>query len=59
LLCLSISTGEFGLHKDAEWFFNQELELLIEILWRIGFLRAQAVGGIKAVRRSGSSYIAT
>jgi hypothetical protein len=57
LLCLSIATGEYGLHKDAAWVHNQEPELLIEILWRIGFLRAQAVGGIKAVRRSGSSYV--
>ena len=57
LLCLSIATGEYGLHKDATWVHNQEPDLLIEILWRIGFLRAQAVGGIKAVRRSGSSYV--
>ena len=56
-LCLSITTGEYGLHKDAAWVHNQDPELLIEILWRIGFLRAQAVGGIKAVRRSGSSYV--
>jgi hypothetical protein len=27
------------------------------VLWRIGFLRAQAVGGVKALRRSGSSYL--
>jgi hypothetical protein len=57
LLCLGITTGEYGLSGDATWVKNQEPELLIEILWRIGFLRAQAVGGIKALRRSGSSYV--
>ena len=57
LLCLGISTGEFKLDKEAKWALNQEPDLLIDILWRIGFLRAQAVGGIKATRRSGSSYV--
>jgi hypothetical protein len=54
---LEITTGEYGLSQDASWVLNQEPELLIETLWRIGFLRAQAVGGIKALRRSGSSYV--
>lgn len=36
---------------------NQEPDFLIEILWRVGFLRAYAVGGLKAFRRSGSSYV--
>lgn len=56
LLCLGITTGEFKT-DGSPWLINQEPELLIEILWRIGFLRAQAVGGIKAMRRSGSSYL--
>lgn len=57
LLCLGIATGEFGVGKDAGWVLNQEPEFLIDLLWRIGFLRAQAVGGIKALRRSGSAYL--
>lgn len=57
LLCLGISTGEFKLAKEASWALDQEPDLLIDILWRIGFLRAQAVGGVKATRRSGSSYV--
>jgi hypothetical protein len=57
LLCLSISTGEFKLDKEASWAMNQDPEMLIDALWRMGFLRAQAVGGIKAQRRSGSSYV--
>jgi hypothetical protein len=30
---------------------------LIDVLWRIGFLRAQAVSGIKGHVRSGSTYL--
>jgi hypothetical protein len=36
---------------------NQEPEYLINVLWEVGFLRAKAVGGLKAQRRSGSSYV--
>jgi hypothetical protein len=57
LICVQISTGEIRTNKDANWVLNQEPDFLIEILWRIGFLRAYAVGGLKALRRSGSSYV--
>jgi len=57
LLCLGIVTGEYGVSPEANWALNQEPEYLIDLLWRIGFLRAQAVGGIKALRRSGSQYL--
>ena len=44
--------------KEAKiWCENIEPENLIEILWNIGFIRAQAIGGLKARRRSGSSYL--
>jgi hypothetical protein len=36
---------------------SQEPDYLIDLLWRVGFLRAYAVGGLKALRRSGSSYL--
>ena len=36
---------------------GQECEFLIDVLWRVGFLTAYAVGGLKALRRSGSSYV--
>jgi hypothetical protein len=39
------------------WCVDVEPDSLIEILWRIGFLRAQAIGGLRARRRSGSSYL--
>jgi hypothetical protein len=57
LFCLSITTGEFRLDESARWVLDQDPDFLIEVLWRIGFLRAWAVGGIKALRRSGSSYL--
>jgi len=57
LICLGIVTGEFAVGKEASWVLDQEPEYLIDLLWRIGFLRAQAVGGIKALRRSGSQYL--
>jgi hypothetical protein len=58
LLCLAITTGEYKIDGSAEtWVSGQDYEFLIEILWRVGFLKAQAVGGVKALRRSGSKYL--
>jgi hypothetical protein len=57
-LCLELCLGEHTLTQEAQnWVQNQDPSFLIEALWRIGFLRAQAVGGVKAQRRSGSSYL--
>lgn len=56
-ICLGICTGELKVSGDAEWVLRQEPDYLIDLLWRIGFLRAYAVGGLKALRRSGSSYL--
>lgn len=56
-LCLSITTGEYRLDESARWVVDQDPEFLIDVLWRIGFLRAWAVGGVKALRRRGSSYL--
>lgn len=55
--CLKLITGEIRVPVEAVWIKNQEPELLINILWSVGFIRAQAVGGIKARRRSGSEYL--
>ena len=58
LLCLEIVEGDVRTDEEARnWLQGQDHELLIDILWKIGFLRAQAVGGVKAMRRSGSSYL--
>lgn len=56
-LCLALCTGEISVGDEAKWVLDQEPELLIDVLWRIGFFRAYAVGGVKARRRSGSSYL--
>ena len=56
-VCLGICTGELRVSQDASWVLQQEPDYLIDLLWHIGFLRAYAVGGLKALRRSGSSYL--
>ncbi|EQD80075.1 hypothetical protein B1A_01270, partial [mine drainage metagenome] len=56
-LCLTVSIGDKKVSHDAAWVVNQDPEYLMEVLWRVGFLRAYAVGGLKAMRRSGSSYV--
>src|ERR1700752_1333409 len=57
IICLEVTLNKYGIDTSAKWVLDQEPEYLIEVLWRIGFLRAQAVGGIKAVRRGGSQYL--
>lgn len=58
LHCLSIATGEIRVDDDARnWATDLEYDDMIEILWRIGFIRAQAVGGVRARQRSGSRYL--
>jgi hypothetical protein len=57
LHCLEILVGDYRVSPDAKWCLNSEQADLISILWRVGFLRAQAVGGLKARRRSGSQYL--
>lgn len=56
-LCLSIAVGETKIDREAIWATDQDPDYLIDVLWRVGFLRAYAVGGLKAMRRSGSSYV--
>lgn len=57
LHCLRIATGEIRVDAAAKWAIDQDPEVMIDTLWHVGFLKALAVGGIKARRRSGSSYI--
>ncbi|MGE0453496.1 MAG: hypothetical protein AB7O37_00020 [Vicinamibacteria bacterium] len=56
--CLGILMGDYRVDPAAkDWCSTMEPDDLIEVLWRIGFLQAQAVGGMKARRRSGSEYL--
>ena len=55
--CLLISTGEFDVGIASEWCKGMDSDALIQVLWQVGFLRAQAVGAVRAKQRSGSSYL--
>lgn len=58
LLVLGLSLGDLRTSTEAEsWVMSADPEKLIEVLWEVGFLRAQAVGGVKGQRRSGSQYV--
>lgn len=55
---LMVATDEIPVDEMAqEWCADAGIDHLIDVLWRIGFLRARAVGGVRARRRSGSSYL--
>ena len=55
---LRVVVKDLPVDKDASsWCEDVEPETILDILWKVGFLRAQAVGGIRARRRSGSSYL--
>jgi hypothetical protein len=56
-VCLKVCTGEVKTGASTTWLENQDPDYLIDVLWSVGFLRAKAVGGLKAQRRSGSSYV--
>jgi hypothetical protein len=57
-MCFQLAVGEAKIDRSAEsWVIDADPDRLIEILWEIGFLRAQAVGGIRGKRRSGSQYL--
>lgn len=57
-ICLELAIGEKRIDSEAQaWVLDADPDRLIEILWEVGFLRAQAVGGIKGQRRSGSQYL--
>lgn len=56
-ICMAICSGELRTDKVCTWVTDQDPDFLIDVLWRIGFLRAYAVGGLRALRRSGSSYV--
>lgn len=55
---LRIIVEEIPVAQQARnWCMVFDPDKLIDILWGVGFIRAQAVGGIKARRRSGSAYL--
>lgn len=56
-LCIELILQEIPTSHEVTWLDGQEPAYLINVLWQIGFIRAQAIGGIKARRRSGSRYL--
>lgn len=56
-ICIEIVLKEEASASGIPWVKDMEASDLIEVLWRVGFLRAQAVGGIKGQQRSGSRYV--
>lgn len=57
-ICAEISQAKLRLADEAKiWTSGQDPDYIIHALWRIGFIKAYSVGGLKAVRRRGSSYI--
>jgi hypothetical protein len=56
--CLRLALGDARIDRAAEsWVLDADPDTLIQILWEVGLLRAQAVGGVKGQRRSGSQYV--
>jgi hypothetical protein len=57
-LVLEIISGEVAVSPRARaWLGDYDEETLIETLWRVGFLKAQVVGGYRGANRGGSSYL--
>lgn len=56
-LCLEIIMDEIPTSKEVIWLKDQDPSYLINVLWQIGFIKANAIGGIKARKRSGSRYL--
>jgi hypothetical protein len=57
LHCMEIIVGDKHVDQSADWVHYMDTDKVIEVLWNVGFLKAHAVGGIKARRRSGSEYV--
>ncbi len=54
---LSVACGEYTMTEAAAWVKNSDPDQLMKILWEVGFIKAQVVGGVKAQRRSGSDWL--
>lgn len=55
---LGVACGEYTLSKDTDkWAKDADPDQLVKILWEVGFIKAQVVGGVKAQRRSGSDWL--
>jgi hypothetical protein len=55
--CLEVVTGERRCPEAKIWLEGMDEQQLIAVLWGVGFIRALAIGGIRAEARSGSRYL--
>jgi len=55
--CLQIIEEDLSVGEAKSWCSYYDIDDMIRTLWQVGFLRAQTIGGLKARRRSGSSYL--
>ena len=56
-LCLELITGEIPCGGTGTWLTDCTQNSLIEILWNVGFLRAEAVPGNGVSKSGGNSYL--
>ena len=57
-LALEIISGEVVVSPRARaWLASYDENALIEILWQVGFLTAQVIGGLRGGPRGGSSCL--
>lgn len=54
---VQVACGSYKLSAESSWFMALEIEKMIKVLWEVGFVMIQAVGGIKGQRRSGSDWL--
>lgn len=57
LLCLELATGEIPTKETARWLPDCEPDELIEILWNVGFLKAQPVGSTESGNDGRGSFL--
>lgn len=56
-LCTNIIVRDRAEGSPLSWLDSLEPEGLIEILWKVDFMKAYSIGGIKGQARSGSIYL--
>jgi len=57
LHCLTITLGETKVAQDAAWCREQDPEELINVLWKIGFLRARFVSNVSSTDATEDAFV--
>jgi hypothetical protein len=56
-ICLELITGEIPAAGTGSWLDNCTPDDLIEILWNVGFLRAEAGGDVSSRKAAGHAFL--